>query len=124
MIYSKQYAGAACLRSSQGGEGGEAGKVGGWREARAGQVGAGQGRAWFNDLDAPAVLGKHLKANGRAKDGKHCHEEDVQAQLPGIHHQVVHPALAQLHLQVLLDKLQQPFADTQAGSVSVGSAHG
>ena len=44
------------------------------------------------DLDTPAVLGEHLEANGRAKDGKDQHEDDVHTHLPGICHQVKHPA--------------------------------
>ena len=44
------------------------------------------------DLNAPAVLGEHLEADGRAEDSKHRHENDVQAHLPGVGHQIENPA--------------------------------
>ena len=44
------------------------------------------------DLDTPAVLCEHLEPNGGAKDRKDQHEDDVHAHLPGVRHQVKHPA--------------------------------
>lgn len=44
------------------------------------------------DLNTPAVLSEHFEANGRPKDCKHQHEDDVLAHLPDVRHQVEHPA--------------------------------
>ena len=43
-------------------------------------------------LDSPAVLGEHLETNGRAKDCEDCHEDNVEAHLPSVSHQIEHSA--------------------------------
>ena len=45
------------------------------------------------DLYTPAVSGEHFEANGRPKDCKHQHEDDVHAHLPDVCHQEKHPAV-------------------------------
>ena len=45
------------------------------------------------NLYTPAVSGEHCEANGRPKDCKHQHEDDVHAHLPDVCHQIEHPAI-------------------------------
>ena len=61
------------------------------------------------DLDSPAVLGEHLEANGRPKDGKHHHENNVNAHLPYVRHQVKHPAVHKCICAVSFRKLLLEF---------------